>query len=59
MWNGKIGGGENPTKEVWIHINEPKWWGILLQGSKVGIDMWHNHTLLLLITGQRRERICN
>lgn len=42
MWNGKIGSGENPTKEVWIHINEPKWWGILLQGSNVDIDIAHD-----------------
>jgi hypothetical protein len=42
MWYGKIGTGENPPQEVWIHINEPQWWGILLQGSKVEIDMSHN-----------------
>jgi hypothetical protein len=42
MWYGKIGTGENPPQEVWIHINEPQWWGLLLQGSKVEIDMSHN-----------------
>jgi len=42
MWYGKIGDGENPGKAVWVNINQPQWWGILLQGSKVEIDMWHD-----------------